>query len=245
MSGGIIHFIFVIGFVLMPGLSHAYGDADGTGAQTENGKSTDCEEALSRFQQRVLEDDIHSLRPSVAEQIQLLARSPEIEFWLKVLFILKKEQAGFSSVYMLPKGDQQLTEDEKARVFAAHPEDKFQRPTTESEWRQFYWNHVQGQIRFAAKQFKTTLIRSLAPDLDMKPDRIFDAVFMPTVIEDCTVDADRILTELRQITPEMLRSEQTRRRIDLSSLGPKPCCKTQGGCYDCFHNRRHLKPSGE
>lgn len=243
MRFGMSPLLLILAFLIVSPVAHGYGEA----SDPRKPDARECEDGLlSHFQTRLLTDDIFSLREPVARQIQGLPYSPEADFWLNTLFLLKQEQAGFSTVYFLPQGDQSLTRDEQERLFAAHPEEKFNRPANENEWRQFYWNHLQGQIRFVATQFKRVYVRSLDPDFDLKKaDRAFDAVIMPTVIEDCGLDEARIRQEIALVTKESLHSNETQRRMSIKSLGPKACCKTPGGCYDCFHNRRHLKCRGE
>jgi hypothetical protein len=209
-------------------------------------RRTDCEEALTRSQIHFLASEVPLLRETVTEEIKQLPPNPEVDFWLKTLLILKREQAGFSSVYMLPRGGGRLTTDEKIKVFAAYPKDRFNQPALEDEWAQFYWNHLQGRIRFVARKLKEALVHSVDPELPVKAIKAFDAVTMPTQIEDCTVDGPRVLQEIERITIENLRSSQTARRVErLPSLGLKPCCKAEGGCYDCFVNRRYLKTGPE
>lgn len=200
---------------------------------------SDCQEMLEPQRAHFLKR-LNFVRFPLSQKINSFKNLSDADFWLNAVLELKREQGGFSEIYLLPKGDQKLSTEEKARLFLSYSA-KFTEPATEEEWSRFYFNHLQSLIAYASVRLKESWIKSVAPDFTDDPEVVFDAAIFPTELEDCTVDMSKVAEIVNTITPEILTAPDTQRRIQSKVAGAKPCCKVEGGCLYCAHNRRQLR----
>ena len=201
--------------------------------------ASDCQERLEPQRAHFLKR-LNFVRLPLSLNINSSNNLRDAEFWHNAVSELKREQAGFSEIYLLPKGDQRLSPKEKARLFLSYSS-KFTEPSTEEEWSRFYFNHLQSLIAYASVRLKEAWIKRLAPDFTDDPEVVFDAAIFPRELEDCTIDASKVAEILHALTPEVLTAPDTQRRIQSKVAGAKPCCKVDGGCLYCAHNRRQLR----
>lgn len=205
-------------------------------AATRTAPAADCTADLGGSL-HVLMKRLGYVRPGVRAEIETLKGGPPTEFWLQALAALKREQELFSDLYYLPKGDGVLDAADQERLMRAYSRN-YSRPGSDEEWRRFYFNHLQSLIHFTARVWKEEAVAALAPQLDEPALRV-EAWTFPSSVDEPAVRADQLRAIASGITREALLDLETERRLPLARR--QICCKSQGGCAYCPHNRRQLK----
>lgn len=194
----------------------------------------DCTADLSSLRAALVKRVSHT-RPQLKQEIEALQGSDG--FWLEALIALKSEQERFSDLYYLPKGEARLESDDQRRLMAAYSA-RFKPPQTREGWRRFYFNHLQSLIHFTARIWKEEKVRAMSLRLE-EPALHVDAWTFPSWVDEPSVRSSQLRAIDQGITPEALLAPEIESRLPLARR--QICCKSEGGCAYCPHNRRQLR----